>query len=154
MKGKVIIILIVNSLSILNGEETFRPWHSGALRRILNDNSSIRSNISFKYAQDPYNKYSSIKRQLFGLANFSDLLDRESFAKSAKAHDRELFHVNSDYELDVQDSEYNIKIDPELSLIKGTLKKKFEKITENSFIPPGTRRVGGKLIENNLQVAR
>ena len=114
MKRVVVIVLIVHSLSILNTSETFRPWYSGALSRIFNEKSSIRSNISFKYAQDPYNKYSSIKRQLFGLGNFSDLLDGESFAKSANAHDRELNRVNSDYEFDVQDSEYNVKIPPGL----------------------------------------
>ena len=154
MKGEVIIILILKSLSILNTRETFRPWYSGALSRILNEKSSIRSNIFSKHAQDPYNKYSQIKRQLFGLANFSDLLDGESLAKSEKVNDRELFRVNYDYKFDVQDNEYNVEIDPDLSLIKGTLKKTFEKITENSFIPPGTRRVGGKLIENNIRVAR
>ena len=139
MKGEVIIILILKSLSILNTRETFRPFIS---------------NISFKYTRDPYNKYSQIKRHPFGSANFSDLLDGESLAKSEKVNDRELFRVNSDYKFDVQDNEYNVEIDPDLSLIKGTLKKKFEKITDHSFIPPGTREVGGKLIESNLKVAR
>ena len=154
MKEEVIIIFLVNSLSILNSRETFRPWYSGALRSISNENSSFRPNISSEYAQNHYNKYSPLMRQQFGLSNFSDLINKESFAKLEKAYDRELNRVNSDYEFNVQDNEYNIRIDPDLSLIKGTLKNKFEKITENSFIPPATRRVGGKLIANNLQEAR
>ena len=154
MNGEVVAILIVNSLSILNSRESFRPWYQGALRSILKKNTSFRPTTSFKHAKDAYNKYPPIKRQVFGLANFSDLLNRESFPKSEKSQDQELFRVHSDYKFNVQDNEYNMKIDPDLSLIKGTLKKKYEKITDHSIIPPGTRRVVGKLIENDLRVAR
>ena len=53
-----------------------------------------------------------------------------------------------------QDNEYNVEIDPDLSLIKGTLKNKFEKTPDHSLIPPGTQIVGGKLLEHNVQMAR
>ena len=157
MNGEVVTILIVNYLSILNSRETFRPWYSGVLRSIVNENSTLRPINSFDYHQDPYNTYPLIQRKQSGLANFSDLLSRvceESFAKSENHHEREIIHVNPDNEFNVQDNGYNLKIDPQLSLIKGTLKKKFEKITELSFIPSGTKRVRGKLIDSNLQEAR
>ena len=154
MKGEVVTILIVNSLSILNSRETFRPWYSGVKRSIVNENSTIRPINSFDYHQDPYNRYPLIKRKQSGLANFSDVLSRESFAKSENHLEREIIRINPDYEFNVQDNGHNLKIDPEFSLIKGTLKKKFEKITDHSFIPSGTKRVRGKLIDKNLQEAR
>ena len=56
MKGEVVTILIVNSLSILNSRETFRPWYQGALRSILKKNSSFPPTTSFKHAKDAYMK--------------------------------------------------------------------------------------------------
>ena len=81
--------------------------------------------------------------------SFTDLLP-----KSKRIHQEVFFHGNFSNEIRISRNEDEIKVDPDVPLIIGTLKSKFEKLTEQIFVPPGTKLVNGRLIDNNVEMAR
>ena len=81
--------------------------------------------------------------------SFMDLL-----SKSKRIHQDVFFHGNFSNAFRISQNEDQIKVDPDVPLIIGSLKNKFEKLTEQIFVPPGTKLVNGRLIDNNVARAR
>ena len=81
--------------------------------------------------------------------SFTDLLP-----KSKRIHQELFFHGNFSNEIRISRNEDEINVDSDVPLIIGTLKSQFEKITEEIVVPPGTKLVNGRLIDNNVEMAR
>ena len=82
-------------------------------------------------------------------ASFTDIL-----LKAKRNHQETFFHGNFSNDIRISQNEDQIKVDPDVPLIIGTLKSQFEKLTEEILVPPGTKVVNGRLIDNNVEMAR
>ena len=138
--------MILESFDILNAETIF------------NDDSSSHHKLGEKLHGENHKSWLSrirLKKRLKENANFDyGVPFRDSPANHAPSHFDEFRNKSIHIESRNWGNEEKKEIDPYVSLVHGTLMKKFKKFPDDNLIPPGIKRTKGKMLESDLQEAR
>ena len=92
--------------------------------------------------------------ETLSILNSQEVSFRELLPQSEGIYEKEFLYGNSGNEQNIMGTEAKIKVDSDAPIVMGTLKSKFEKITKKTFIPPGTKLVKGRIIDNKVEKAR
>ena len=146
MKGLIYIVAILETFNVLNA------------KTIFNDNLPLHHKLGEKLLGENYKSWLSrirLKKRLKENANFDyGVPFRDNPTKHPPSHFVGFRNNSICIESKKWGIEEKIDVDPHVSLVHGTLKKKFIKFPDDNLIPPGVKMTKGKMLESDIQVAR
>lgn len=146
MKGVVLIVTILESFNILNPKTVS-----------VND-SSIHHKLGENILRENYKSWLPrirLKKRLRENENidyeipFLDSPLQNAPSQFEESRDKSIYKESKNWW-----NEEELRIDPHVSLIHGTLVKTLEKLPNENSIPPEVKRSKGNIIENDLQKTR